>query len=233
MRPTTSVSLIDLTRSMFVAEIATPGCVLAYPTGYMSFASICANGGLMNVSFDSAGEAHKTLTPPFFSPESDPVFDAPAIVAGSDRFFFVSYHGQVYPIERNEGHAVPQAAWSILSEQERRAGWRPGGYYQLLALNARRQRLYVLMHQGGEWTHKESGTQVWAIDTNNGRVVGRNRLVTPADAISVTLDSDPLLFALKDGTLNVYRIKGDGLEHLREVKKLGAEASFMSVPGEG
>lgn len=233
LRPATSVSLIDLTRGVFIEEIETPGCALAYPTGDSSFAAICGSGAFMDVSVSPLGAVSKTLTTPFFDPDADPVFDAPAIVSGSDRFYLVSYHGRVYPVQRTDGRAVPQKPWDIVGGTGQGAGWRPGGYYQLLALNPLLKRLYVLMHQGGEWTHKQSGTAVWVVDTQSGRVLGRDRLAKPADAIAVTLDAHPLLFAIKDGTLEVYRIERDVLRPLREVTRLGTEASFLSVPGEG
>ena len=232
MRPAFSVSVIDLKRFRFFREISTPGCALAYPTGDASFAAICGNGALMNVSISPTGAVSKSLTSPFFNP-SDPVFDAPAIVQGSQTVYFVSYDGRVYPVKREGGRATPEKPWNILSRSDRRASWRPGGYYQLLALSPTLHRLYVLMHQGGIASHKQSGTQVWVIDTSTGRVVARDLLAQPADAISVTLDGKPLLFTLKDGVLEVYRIESDRLEHLREVTRLGEEASYMSVPGEG
>lgn len=233
MRPAFSVSVIDLKRFKFVREISTPGCALTYPTGESSFAGICGNGALMNVSVSPKGRVRTSFTAPFFDPGGAPVFDAPAVVHGSKTFYFVSYSGSVFPVRREAGRAVPERPWNIVSPSERRAGWGPGGYYQLLALNPPLRRLYVLMHQGGAWSQKESGTQVWVIDTDTGQVVARDPLVKPADAISVTLDRKPLLFAIKDGVLEVYRIEADALEHLREVTRLGTEASYMSVPGEG
>jgi methylamine dehydrogenase heavy chain len=231
MRPGTSVSVVDLTRSTLVTEVETPGCALAYPTGVASFAYVCGNGALMNISISAAGEARKTVTHTFFDPEHDPVFDAPAMVSGDDHFYFISYHGQVWPVTRVDGRAEPKPPWNILTETERRTGWRPGGYYQLLALHPMHKRLFVLMHQGGEWTHKQYGTQVWVVDTETGRVVRRDPLLAPASSIAVTLDDDPLLFAINESTLSVYRITGDSLRHVRDIKAVGA--SFMSVPGEG
>jgi methylamine dehydrogenase heavy chain len=231
MRPGTSVSVIDLKNSTWVTEIETPGCFLAYPTGVASFASVCGNGALMNVSISATGEVRKAVTRPFFNPERDPVFDAPAMVSGDDHFYFVSYHGQVWPVTRVDGRAEPGPSWNILTEEERRSGWRPGGFYQLLAVHAKHKRLFVLMHQGGEWTHKQYGTQVWVVNTETGRVVRRDSLVAPASSIAVTLDDDALLFAINESTLSVYRIVGDSLRHVRDVKNVGA--SFMSVLGEG
>ena len=233
LRPATTVSLIDLARSELLEDIDTAGCALAYPTGDASFVAICGSGALMEVSVSPLGVVSKALTEPFFDPETDPVFDAPAIVSGSDRFYFVSYHGRVYPVQRIDGHAVPQKPWDIVGGSAQGTGWRPGGSYQLLALNPQLHRLYVLMHRGGDWTQKQSGTAVWVIDTHSGHVAGRLRLTQPADAIAVTLDAHPLLFAIGDGTLRVYRVERDVLQPVRTVTRLGTDASFLSVPGEG
>ncbi len=233
MRPATSVSVIDLERGVFLKEIDTPGCFLVIPTGNASFASICGNGTLMNVALDGTGEAHKSSTAPFFNPETDPVFDAPALSTHTDHFYFVSYHGQIIPVDRSGGTAVPQSAWTIGSAAERRAGWRPGGY-QLLALHPTSKRLYLLMHQGGEWTHKAKGTEVWVVDSETGRLLKRNRLRAPAVSIAVTLDTEPLLFSTDGaGTVGIYKIHGDSLTHQREVTEVGSITQVMSVPGEG
>ena len=56
--------------------------------------------------------------------------------------------------------------------------------------------MFVLMHQGGEWTHKQFGTEVWVFDAAKKTRVGRIKLKTPAYSIYVSNSDKPILYAL-------------------------------------
>ena len=202
--PATSISVVDLKARRFVGEIDTPGCMEALVSGPRRFDSICSDGSLLTVDLDESGKAaNKRQGSPFFSVEKDPVFEHPAIMNG--RAYFVSYHGQVYPADLSGATAKFDPAWPLASVQEAAKGWRPGGW-QLLAGHAREGLLYVLMHQGGEWTHKQAGSEVWVFDVSSRRRL--NRIVIPeaGDSIAVSQDQKPLLFVttLKSGTMQVF-----------------------------
>ena len=72
--PATSLSIVDVEKRVFVAEIAIPGCSLAYAAGPRRFASLCADGALLLLSLDASGhEAGRQRSQPFFDPNADPV----------------------------------------------------------------------------------------------------------------------------------------------------------------
>jgi methylamine dehydrogenase heavy chain len=108
--------------------------------------------------------------------------------------FFVSYHGAVLPLDIASEPAQSGAAWSLLNDEERGEGWKPGGW-QPLARHEGKGLLFVLMHRGGEWTQKEPGTEIWVYDIGTKKRVNRIVLPKQADSILASQDSDPLLFA--------------------------------------
>ena len=58
--------------------------------------------------------------------------------------------------------------------------------------------MYALMHQGGEWTHKQFGTEVWAFNAQTHARVQRIKLKTPGYSIMVSnADKPTALLRLK------------------------------------
>ena len=78
---------------------------------------------------------------------------------------------------------------------------------QHLALHAGTGRLYSLMHVGGEYTHKDPGTEVWVYDLAGKRRVQRIALKDPATSIAVTRDAKPLLFSIFIGAPEGGRLR--------------------------
>ncbi len=60
--------------------------------------------------------------------------------------------------------------------------------------------MFVLMHQGGEWTHQMAGPEVWVYDVNGHKRVAKIPLPLRSNAIRVSQDGKPLLFALVSQT---------------------------------
>src|SRR5260370_35025492 len=85
-----------------------------------------------------------------------------------------------------------EAEWSILGNGESAKSWRPGGW-QTIAVNEKNHLAFVLMHQGGEWTHKALGNEVWVLDTGKKARVSRIKLKTPAYSINVSQSDSPTL----------------------------------------
>ncbi len=193
MTPATSVTVIDLGSSKVVGEIPITGCAELQLTGNRQFASLCGDGSLLTVTFDDSGKSlNEKRSKAFFEPEKDPVYAAPAIVKKQN--YYVTYHGIVHPVDMSTDPPTPGATWSLTTDRERAAGWRPGGSQPVWG-HAADGLLYVLMHQGGEWTHKQAGYEIWVFNAKEGKRVERLSLPEPSVAVFVTPDDKPLIFA--------------------------------------
>ncbi len=204
MTPATSVSVVDLKARKFVGEIDTPGCTEILVSGNRRFSSICADGSFMTVTLDDSGRLKsKTQGRPLFNPNKDPVFDQPAV--SSARAYFITYHGMVLPVDLSGREPVAEPEWPLLGAGDK--GWLPGGW-QAVAYQRKTGLLYVLMHQGGAWTHKQPGSEVWVFDAKSKRRVRRIKLKDPGYCMRVTDDANPLLFILPppfpDTSLETY-----------------------------
>lgn len=197
LAPGNSVSVVDLKKRRFVGEFETPGCAFVYPTGPRRFVMICADGSLLGVNLDNEGRVRSTTrTERIFDPEKDPVFEHVALLGS--KLLLVSYKGRVYEVD---GAMTPPRL--VRSFELPREGFRPGGW-QLVAAHPN-GFLYILVHRGGDWTHKNPGEEVWVINLREAKRVDRISLVAPASSIYVTQDPRPLLLALSgSGFVQVY-----------------------------
>jgi methylamine dehydrogenase heavy chain len=205
LTPATSVTAIDLQSNKVANEIQTPGCSEVLMLGAREFASVCADGAMLTTKFDDSAKAveQKRTAKPFFDVEKDPVFARPAMI-GKDAYF-ISYHGMVYPMDMSSSPASAGASWPLLTDDQKREGWRPGGW-QPLSYFARDHLIFVLMHRGGEWTHKKAGTQVWVFNLAQHSRVAVIPLPIQANSIHVTRDDKPLMFtaSTKEGVIQVF-----------------------------
>lgn len=180
MNPATSLSIVDVERRRLAREIATPGCSLAYAAGARRFFQICSDGGLQVLTLDERGrEAGRERIEPFFDPLKDPVTEK--AVRTGDLWLFVSFEGFVHPIDVSGETLRLRPPWSLFDDADRAAGWRVGGI-QHLAVHEPSGRLYSLVHQGPEHTHKEPGTELWIYDLGTRRRVERRALRHPGIA---------------------------------------------------
>jgi methylamine dehydrogenase heavy chain len=119
-------------------------------------------------------------------------------------WYFVSFGGDVHPVDAAGAELAFGAKWPLASESERAAKWRPGGL-QPFAVHAASGRLYALMHKGGPDTHKDPGETVWVFDLATKKRVQTIALAEPATSIALSAD-DALLYAafLGSPTLSIY-----------------------------
>lgn len=219
LTPATSVTAVDLEGKKVAGEIQTPGCSEILMLAERQFASVCADGSMLTTTFDDSAKVteQKRTEKPFFDVEKDPVFQLPALM--DKKAYFVSYHGMVHPMDLGSSPAAPEDAWSMLSEQEKKDGWRPGGW-QPVAGYAPGHLIFVLMHQGGEWTQKVGGPEVWVYDVNEHKRVAKIPLPLVSNAIRVSQDDNPLLFALvtSDSKMQIFSaLKGRYIGTVNEV----------------
>jgi methylamine dehydrogenase heavy chain len=193
MTPATSVTVIDLAAAKVLGEIAIAGCAEFQLTGKRQFASLCGDGSILMVNFDDNGKAvSEKRSSVFFNAEKDPIFASPAIINSEN--YYVTYHGVVHPVDMSTDPPSPGPTWSLTTDQERAAGWRPGGSQPIWGHSAS-GLMYALMHQGGEWTHKQPGPEIWVFNAKEGKRIERLSLPEPASAIFVSPDTNPLIFA--------------------------------------
>ena len=213
MDPAFGLSLIDIKANKYLGEIETGGCSLAYPTGNNTVASLCPDGSFAHITIDGAGQASIEDGQPFFDSETDPVFEHAASSRSAKKAFFVSYEGWVYPVAM-DGKPVVGQRWKLQGQGE--DGWRPGGW-EIAAYHAATDRLFVLMHEGGPWTHKQAGAEVWVYEAATGKRLQRVPLEHHAASVAVTTDDQPLMFALTEtASLQVFDATSYALKGVKE-----------------
>ncbi|HWX70199.1 MAG TPA: amine dehydrogenase large subunit [Steroidobacteraceae bacterium] len=226
MTPAASFGVLDPAAGTVLGEIDTAGCVLVIPSGRYRVSSLCESGRLLTVTLDAQGrELARTMSDPFFNADIDPVFVQG--IPTNRGYLFLSFLGEVHDIDFSAEQPAFAAAWSLLGPAEK-GHWRPGAY-QVGAIHKELGRLYVPMHEGGEGTHKDGGTEIWVYDLATHRrlarwpvkVQGLSRTI----AVQVSQDPAPILFAATEsGDLAVF----DALTgRLRHIDKHAAQSPWM------
>ncbi len=211
LAPATTVSVVDTKERKYKGEVEIPGCGLIFPSAGNRFSSVCSDGTLATAVWDANLKAKVTRDGPFFDSENDPVFEHAGFDKKGGRVYFVTYDGNVVPVDISKDKPVFGAKWSLLTDADKAEGWRPGGW-QLAALHKATQKLFVLMHKGPKWTHKQAGEEVWVFDAKAGKPVTRIKLKEHAISITVSQDAEPYLFTQTEKpSLITYNVK-DGSE---------------------
>ena len=227
MTPAQSVTVVNIQQRVFSGEISTPGCAMIYAAGERQFNMLCGDGSLLTVTLDDSGAtADKVRSAPFFDPQVDPVTEK--AVRFGDQWMYVSFDGFAHPVHIVDGKPEFGASWSLLSDAEREQSWRIGGV-QHLAAHQQRGLLYSLVHQGGDDTHKDPGTEVWVYDIDAKVRVQRIELANLATSIQVSQDDEPLLLTafIAVPALDVYDASTG--EHLRTVGELGETIGLIQT----
>ncbi len=101
LRPTASVTMVDLHTHAVSAEIDTPGCALVFPWPG-GFSSLCGDGSLLSVVLPSGAQAATAPAsshgPQFFDAVNNPVFESSLGDARSGQALFLTYSGKVFPV---------------------------------------------------------------------------------------------------------------------------------------
>jgi methylamine dehydrogenase heavy chain len=228
LTPATSVTAVDLQGNKVAGEIQTSGCAEILMLGAREIASACADGSMLTTQFDDNAKVtvQKRTAKPFFDVEKDPIFALPAMI---DKYaYFVSYRGVAYPMDISSSPASPGESWPLLTDNDKHEGWRPGGW-QPVAYYAEGHLMFVLMHRGGEWTQKKAGGQVWIFDVTQRSRVARIPLPVEANAIRVTQDSKPILFAASthEGVIQVFSALGG--KYQGQIEEMGEPYTLFGL----
>lgn len=224
LSPASSVNVVDLTKRKFAKTIEVPGCAALIPNG-AGFSALCSDGSMATIE---AASGKITRTAPFFSATEDPIFENLGYDRAKKAAVMLSYTGMVYTAALSTTPTV-SAPWSIQSAAGYAAGaetkplapaWYPGGR-QPMTLHRPSGHLFVLMHLGEFWSHKQAGTEVWEVDVAAKKVVKRLVLEKPMGHIDVTQDAEPMLFLNDEKGTGVILDAKTG-EQKHEIKDAGS-----------
>ncbi|MCW5624802.1 MAG: hypothetical protein KIT73_08815 [Burkholderiales bacterium] len=193
LAPSTTVSVIDAKARKHVADIDIPGCGLIFPSAPNRFSTLCSDGTLATATWDASLKAKITREPPFFDAENDPVFEHAAIDKKKGLVTFISYDGNLFPVDLSSAKPKIGGKWNFIPDADKAEGWRPGGW-QVIGIHRPTQELYVLMHKGPRWSHKQAGEEVWVIDQKARKVVRRIHLKEHAISVALSQDAEPYLY---------------------------------------
>ena len=230
LAPRTSVSVVDLKSRHYVGEIDIPGCGLIFPQSPNQFTTLCSNGSVETATFDEALKTSIERVNKVFDAEKDPVFEHSGWDKRDRMLYLVSYSGTVIPLDLTGNVARKLASWSLTTDVERTAGWKPGGW-QVTHFHIPSKRLFVLMHRGHEWTHKVAGTEVWVFDVQTQKLLQKIKMNKPTQAIAVSQDDAPLLYTIADGAELITYSSSSG-KVLNKLQNVGFSPQILTVPGE-
>ena len=219
--PAASFGVLDPVKNSVIDEIDTAGCVLVIPSGANRVSSICESGS----------SAHRHVLDRFGRTKLRGRFPRCSSIPTAIRFFaqgvpmtggyaFLSFLGDVHEVDFSGAQPSIRKPWSLLGAADKAAHWRPGGM-QVGAIHRQLNKLFVPMHQGGEGTHKDGGTEIWVFDMTTQQRVSRWPLAAQklegVLAIQVSQDDAPLLFAATGHSdLAVFDARTGQLRHVEK-----------------
>jgi methylamine dehydrogenase heavy chain len=208
--PSTSVTVVDTQAKAVATEIAIPGCVLNYPIGNRRFASLCGDGSLQVVTLNDQGQETARSRTPFFDPNAEKLVER-AVNVG-DTYYFTTTTGTVWPVDFAGDAPKILPSWSLVTDEEKKAGWAPGGW-QLMAVAPKLDRLYVLMHDAHEAMKWEDPSPlIWAFDLKTHKKVATLEAPVPVWSMQATGDDKPLLLGADvEGGLQIFDLKTNKL----------------------
>ncbi|MBB4613583.1 amine dehydrogenase large subunit [Novosphingobium taihuense] len=196
--PASSVNIIDLTKRKFVRAIELPGCAGMIPNPGVGFSSLCADGTIATVAIKGATQ-DITRTEPFFDAAADPIWSNTVYDRKKKQVVMLSYTGVVRTaavgakVEVGAPFSIQEAGGMKAADvKPLDIAWYPGGM-QPMALHRPTGMLWVLMHKGEYWSHKEGAEEIWGIDLAAKKVVKRYPVEDEPSNIQITQDDAAMI----------------------------------------
>ncbi len=228
--PAASFGVLDPAKYTVLDEIDTAGCVLVIPSGPNRVSSLCESGRMLTVTLDAQGhEGSRQMSDAFFDPDKDPIFVQGVPI--NNGYAFLSFLGEVHEVDFSGAQPTFHEPWSLVTAAER-GHWRTGGT-QVGAIHRSSGKLFVPMHQGGEGTHKDGGTEIWVFDMKSHQRVARwpmaRAKLAPVLAVQVSQDDAPILFAAtSQSDMAVFDALTGQLRHVE--KQMGQTPWLLLTP---
>jgi methylamine dehydrogenase heavy chain len=196
--PASSVNIIDMAKRKFMRAIELPGCASLIPNEGVGFSALCADGTLATVAVKGTTQ-EITRSAEFFDAAADPIYSNVVFDRKKKMAVLLSYTGLVRTVTMGAAPVV-SAPFSIQEAGGMRAAdvkpldiaWYPGGM-QPTALHRPSGTLWVLMHKGEYWSHKEGAEEIWGVDLATKKVVKRYPVKGHPRNIEITQDDAAMI----------------------------------------
>lgn len=225
--PAPAVGLVNIADKKFDRMIDVPDCYHIFPTSNDTFFMHCRDGSLAKVEF--GGAETKVSHTEVFRPEDDHLINHPAYSMKAQKLYWPTYTGKVYNIDLAGGEAKFGEPFEALTEAERKDGWAPGGW-QGAAFSRGKDRLYLLVDQRAEWTHKTPSRFLVVIDTKTGKRVSMIELGHDIDSVNVSQEKEGAqIYGLSTGDRTLYVYDEETGKELRSINQLGHGPQVVTV----
>lgn len=232
--PASSVNVIDLMKRKFVRAIELPGCASLIPNAGVGFSALCADGTLATVAI-KGGSQDITRTEPFFDATADPIFSNVLYDRQKKQAVLLSYTGLVRVAtigakpEVSPPFSIQEAGGMRAAEvKPLDIAWYPGGM-QPAALHRPSGTLWVLMHKGEFWTHKEGGEEIWGVDLKSRKVIKRIPIEHEPLNIEITQD-DAAMIMVNDMKNDAWIIDSRTGEVKHSIENAGGGLLLVTEP---
>ncbi|ASJ74022.1 amine dehydrogenase large subunit [Granulosicoccus antarcticus] len=224
LNPATSFTVVDLDSEEIIDTISTPGCVLTFPTGERSVASLCSDGAMMTTVLDESGQLKsQQRMESFFDSDDTAIFEHPAIVDGIA--YFPSFRGTMHTINLQGEVAEYVEEWSLVSEEQQQENWRPSG---IGLIHSDDQGLVYIIFQadGAEGTQTHGGSQVWVFDVQTKERVKVIELPSHGLSLALTRGDKPTL-VVTNGEMNLDVFDATSGEYIQTLSDFGNQTPLL------
>jgi len=237
MQPSSSVNVVDLDKRAFEQKIELPGCATMFTNTMGGFSALCSNGTMATVTVGDKPTITRSAR--FFSATEDPIFDTSIIDPKTGKLTLLSYSGTITPVTLGPAPQIG-TPWSLQQAAFMRKGtytpmdvnWMPGGR-EPIAVHHASGRIYVLMHMGEYWSEYEAAQEIWVLDANTHKLIGRHALSGDLKEklvnIAVSQDNDPQVYA-SDGSGNTFVLDANTLEKRKSWDSSGGGILYTVQP---
>lgn len=225
--PSPGVGLVDLEGKKFVKMMDVPDCYHIFPTANDTFYMHCRAGHLLKATFDKDGNLKHENTK-VFHPENKHLVNHPAYSTKAKRLVWPSYDGTIYQVDLSGNEAKFLDTFEAFTEEEKADKWAPGGW-NIVAYHRETNRIFLLADQREKWTHKSPSRFVFVYDATTGKRLNKISLGHETNAIGVSSDAKPQLYALSGHDRSLYIFDPETGKQTGKVGQVGRAATNLTT----